>query len=379
MEKNITIIGGGITGLATAIALNKLGISCQVFEKAPVLSEVGAGIWMQPNALKVLDWLGVGPQVRDNGVLIHRPELTDRQLRPFARLNQSNVAGTDDHIISIHRGRLQKVLFEALPTGIVKQGYEFDALKEHNDGYQISFQNGERVEGQVVLGADGINSGVRQCLFPASKTRYSGQTSWRGIARMDMPEELNASGKEAWGNKIRFGFSQLGEQEVYWFAVMLADAGGKDDPGIIDRLTDLYRDFHPFVRKLIQNTSENDLIRSDIYDLRRLPTWSQHNVCLIGDAAHATTPNMGQGGCQGLEDAYFMARLLKESTTPAQAFSRFEQLRRKKVDYVVNTSWRFGRMAHQPLGQWFVRNLMKVVPPTIMARQMKKIYALDGF
>lgn len=377
---NISIIGGGITGLSTAIALQNLGFQCKVYERASQLNEVGAGIWMQPNALKVLDWLGVGAEIRKKGILLHRPDITDSDLKPLKVLTRDISKDEEgNNIISIHRGRLQKVLYDALPEGTVVLDSAFSSFTENGSGLKVKFQNGNEVETDILLAADGINSKIRQQMFPTSSTRYSGQTSWRGIAKFDIPDALKNTGKEAWGKRIRFGFSQLGENEVYWFAVALAEKGGTDSPELKSKLSEMYQSFNPLVNQIIEHTSSENLIRSDIYDLKRLKSWYQGNVCLIGDAGHATTPNMGQGGCQGLEDAYYIAKLLDSSETASEAFDSFMKLRREKVDYVVKNSWTFGKLAHSPFGQMFLKTMIKMMPESAMEKQMKKLYAIDDF
>ncbi len=376
---DISIIGGGITGLTTALALCKFGIDSKVYERAPVLSEVGAGIWIQPNGLKVLDWLGLGDDIRANGVRLHRPDITDQNLKSL-RKTKSDLSSDKDgsQIIAIHRGRLQKVLYEALGEHIVVFDREFRGLEILDNGLAINFKNGN-VKTDLVLGADGIHSKVRQQVIPYSQLRYSGQTSWRGIATMSLPAKLATSGREAWGAGVRFGLSPISDTEVYWFAVTKAPSGGQEDPARVkDKLHKLFRDFAPIVHDLIDNTDGSKMIRADIHDLKRLPVWHEGNVCLMGDAAHATTPNMGQGGCQGIEDAYFMARCMSANNDPKMAFTLFENKRRQKVDYVVNNSWNFGRMVHNPFGRPLMKLMIKTMPESAMHKQMNKLYEVEG-
>ena len=369
-----TIVGGGITGLTTAIALKKLGIETKVYEKTPQLGETGAGIMLQPNAMKVLNHIGIGEAICDVGKSIDQFEIADQQLKPYRQL-KTNFDTTK--IIAIHRARLHKVLYDALPSDVVSLNQEYLSHQQNENLVSVEFSNA-KVETQILLGADGIHSNLAKQLFNA-KSRYSGQTCWRGIAHMSLPADLANRGKECWGENIRFGFVSISDTEVYWFAVAMAPEHQKDEPAERKAmLMEKYKNFHPLIHEIIQNTDETKMIRNDISDLERLNCWYKDSICLLGDAAHATTPNMGQGACQGIEDAYYISRALSSNDNLKAAFLQFEQERRKKVDHVVNNSWRFGQMAHRPLGRRMVKTIMKLSPTSVLQNQLKKVYSVDG-
>ena len=224
----ISIIGGGITGLTTAIALHKNGISCKVYESAESLTEVGAGIWIQPNAIKVLNYLGVGKQVKEAGFQLNEVKITDAQLIPLKKTDYGfNPDSKENVITSIHRARLQKILYDALPENTVQFGMEYIGHEKVNERISIDFKS-TRVETDVLLGADGIHSKVRKGIFN-SQLRYAGQTCWRGISKVILDDNLKANGVEMWGNNIRFGFASISPSEVYWFAVAKAPFNEKDE------------------------------------------------------------------------------------------------------------------------------------------------------
>ena len=374
-----TIIGSGIAGLTTALALNKVGLPCKVYEKTPELNEVGAGIWMQPNALKVLDWLGLGAAVRANGVLLDQVDITSSQLVPFKKTSKEVVQDEQGNkIVAIHRANLQKLLFEALPKDTVHLGHDFNAYTHEGNAMKV-FVGDKLVTTDLLIGADGIHSKVRKETFPNTSLRYSGQTCWRGVADIDLPKAFQNAGIESWGNKIRFGFSPIADNKVYWFAVINAQQNEADNlDALKSKLAHLYQDFHPLVLQILERTDAGKIIRNDISDLKRLDKWHKNNVVLIGDAAHATTPNMGQGAGQGIEDAYYLANILAKHPDISFALDLFEKSRRAKVDYVVNNSWRFGKMAHSGFGQSIMKIIMKLTPEKVMMKQMNKLYSVPA-
>jgi 2-polyprenyl-6-methoxyphenol hydroxylase-like FAD-dependent oxidoreductase len=374
----ITIIGGGIAGLTTALALRKLGFDFELFERAKQLNEVGAGIWMQPNALKVLDWLGLGDLVRESGTMLNQVDITNAQLIPFKKTKQEVVQDdSGNKIVALHRATLQKILFEAIPMKNINLGHEFKSLEQIE--HQVIISIGEReVRSDLVIGADGINSKVREIIFPNTSKRFSGQTCWRGISDIRLPNEFQNAGIESWGKKVRFGFSQVTENQVYWFAVSNASQNGIDNVNTLKtELTNRFIDFNPLVTSIIENTKAEKIIRNDISDLKRLDKWHKDDVVLVGDAAHATTPNMGQGAGQGIEDAYYLANILAKHNQLEEALNLFESNRREKVDYVVNNSWRFGQMAHSGFGQIAMKTIMKLTPDKVMRKQMNKLYSIQ--
>ncbi len=176
-----------------------------------------------------------------------------------------------------------------------------------------------------------------------------------------------------WGKGLRFGLSNISDSEVYWFAVAKLPVG--DGVKTTDDLAELFKGFHPQILSIISNTSS---FHTDVLsDLQRLPNWHKGTCGLLGDAAHATTPNMGQGACQGIEDAYFISQLFQKEANPEAAFRAFERLRRKKVDYIVNTSWRFGKAAHSALGRRVLPWIIRMTPEKVVSQQLRQLYQLS--
>jgi 2-polyprenyl-6-methoxyphenol hydroxylase-like FAD-dependent oxidoreductase len=260
----------------------------------------------------------------------------------------------------------------------LKLGHELKSLTQKTSKVELEFEH-TSVSADYVLAADGINSRIRKQLFPLSSLRHSGQTCWRGIAEIRLPKKLRNLGREAWGDDIRFGFSQVSDDLVYWFAVAKAKPFEKDDKATIkNELNERFRNFHLVVKQIINHTNAKKILRGDILDLRRLDKWHHQNICLIGDAAHATTPNMGQGAGQGIEDAYVLAKLFSRNQSSEELFKNFEKLRREKVDYVVNNSWRFGKMAHSRFGGIIMKMIIRLTPDSVMNKQLEKLFKLPN-
>lgn len=373
------IIGAGIGGLTTALAFEKKGIDYHVYEHAPQLNEVGAGIWLAPNALKVLDSLGVLEEVQYQGNEIDRITIGKPNLEPISDSKQDFIKSTFGYTtVSIHRANLQQLLFNQIPKEKISLNKGFQSYEELDSGkIKINFEDKTSVESNFLIGADGINSKVRTQLFPTSKKRYSGQTCWRGITEIDMEEKYQHRGYELWGNQIRFGISQVAKGKVYWFAVKLAEENSKDNRATTkEELLELFSEFHPLILKLIEETPLDKIIKSDINDLQPLDKWYQNNICLLGDAGHATTPNMGQGGAQAIEDAYYLSNAIVERNH-INAFELFQQRREKKVQAIVKQSWNTGKMAHWKYGQSFRNFVIQHLPKSIIEKKMIALYQLE--
>lgn len=374
-----TIIGAGIGGLATALAFEKCGIEYQLFEKCAELQEVGAGIWLAPNALQIIEWLGVLEDIKSSGNSIDRITLAKADFSALSDNEQDDMKAKFGYsTIAIHRAELQRVLASKIPQEKIHLGKAFQKFQElDNKKIKVTFEDQTSIETDFLIGADGIHSKVRNQLFPQSKTRYSGQTCWRGISDFQLNEDYEHRGIESWGNQIRFGLSQVAKNKVYWFAVGLSEANLKDNRAQVkNELVTKYQDFNPLVNQIIKATSTEKILRNDINDLVPLEKWYQNNICLIGDACHATTPNLGQGGAQAIEDAYYLSRLIKDNPSK-NVFQSFQEKRTQKVKEIVNQSWNTGKMAHWKYGKSLRNLLLKSLPKKMMTEKLMEVYTIE--
>lgn len=378
----IAIIGGGISGLTTGLALQKMGINSVIYEQALQLNEIGAGVLLQPNAIKVLKWLGIQDELKQHGVELNKLKLTDRRFQAVRRIKSEIIQDPEGNKpLAIHRARLQQILYrEFSKSSEIHLGKTYKSHSIQSDTISIQFED-EDENANILFGADGIHSAVRNTLFPNSLLRNTEQVCWRGISGLELPENFKYIGLEAWGKQVRFGFARISATEVYWFAVAHESHISRTEKiGVKKYLVQLFRGFSPLVCDLIRNTDNRVIHQSVLHDLKRLSSWYDGRICLLGDAAHATTPNMGQGACQGIEDAYYISNFMaREKQDMVKAFPLFQERRRKKVDYIVNNSWRIGQMAHNNAGQTLLKFIMKITPERVMGKQMSKLYEIEKY
>jgi 2-polyprenyl-6-methoxyphenol hydroxylase-like FAD-dependent oxidoreductase len=379
----ILVIGGGIGGLTTTIALRQRGFDAHVYEAAPELAPVGKGIWVPTNAMLVLDRLGLGDRVAARGIPLQRIELHDRwngllQAADMQRIRQQFGRTT----VSIHRAALQEALAAAIPAESIHLGKR--CVRVHQDGQRVvaHFADGSEATGDILIGADGIRSAVRSAVAPDAALRHAGQTCYLGIAHLRLPPALARTVREVWGGALRFGFSAVEPERVYWFAPMTAAAGAADPLGstgtVVDALAERYADFLDPIPGIIRHTPEDEVLRVDLHDLQPLKRWWQGRIALVGDAAHAMTPNLGQGGAQAIEDAYVIADSLAQAPTPQEAFAAYARVRRARAQRIARTAWWFGKLAHLEAG-WAraLRNwALLATPARIQRRQLTDLYSL---
>lgn len=370
----IAIIGAGIGGLTLAVALKRLGLAATVYEGAPQLSAVGAGIWLPANAMKVMEHLKLDAALSATGVPLDRVELADQEQllsvielqRVKARLGQTTV--------SIMRSELQRVLLETVGEEHVVCGKRAVSAA----GGAVKFEDGTSLEADVIVGADGLRSAVREAVVAGARLEYSGQTCWRGMAKLELPEGTHQACRETWGGPSRFGYSAVKRDCVYWFAVAEAPSGEVDASSPKPMLTERFAGFPPVVRAVLAATRDEAIFRSDIWALDPIARWSQGPYVLLGDAAHAMTPNLGQGGAQAIEDAFSLARCLKEHTPVAEAYAAYERERGPRARRIAKLAGDLGRTAHWTNGvARALRNVaLRSMPKRLAEKQTDSIFGL---
>jgi 2-polyprenyl-6-methoxyphenol hydroxylase-like FAD-dependent oxidoreductase len=341
--REVIVIGAGIGGLATAIALQRLGLEVTVYEKAPVLGEVGAGITLWTNAIKALRKLGVS-ETGLEGARVSRTELLNTRGEIIKSMNVGDLEQAfGAPTIAVHRANLQHALINLLQPNTLRLGAVCTGFTQDNTGVEAHFADGSTVPGDLLIGADGIHSIIRQVLVPQVALRYSGYIAWRGVVNYPDPVAHDRT-TESWGCGSRFGIVPIDANRIYWFATANLPSGLNPTPA--ERKEELNRRFkgwHAPVEALIQATPDDAILYNDIVDFSPAQPWSGGSVALLGDAIHPTTPNMGQGACQALESSVILARCLAEETDLTAALQRYESERSPRTSWITNQSWTVGR------------------------------------
>ncbi len=376
---DFTIIGGGIAGLATAIALEQKGFSTEIFEAAPEIRAAGAGISLAPNAALALRKLGLEKAVAEKGEPLSALSIRRANGRLITQADGLQIArkyGASHY--AIHRGALHLILLTNLLRPAIHAGKRAVGVREKGKTAIVQFHDGAEHEARALIVADGIHSPIRRQLLPGSAPRYAGYTCWRAVVEFDGPMPVEAT--ETWGPNGRFGIVPLKGKQIYWFACKAAPANDTRYKNFtVGDIHSLFKGYHAPIPEIIRQTSNSELLWNDIIDLKPIPEFAFGNTVLIGDAAHATTPNMGQGACQALEDAVILAEEAARHDNPEEAFRQFGKRRLARTHYVVKRSWALGRIAqaeHRLLGA--MRDaLFALAPASVTERQFDFLYDVD--
>ncbi|PWN70222.1 monooxygenase [Chryseobacterium phosphatilyticum] len=379
-EMSISIVGKGIGGLTLAYALEQSGYhNITIYEQSTTIeqSTKGSGIMLACNAMQIMKKLGLHEELKQEGNILKRMNITNENLKVLSCVNIepfSKLYGVD--MVAIHREKLYNIITSKIKSPTLL-GKKLDRITAVHNQLNMHFEDSTLGTSDMIIGADGVNSKVRDSYFPEITMRDSGQLCWRGIAHMEMSEfeeELN----ELWGKGKRFGFVKINNHQVYWYA--LINNHGQYTSVSLNELNDLYTDFHPIVLEIISNTHEDEIITRQIKDFKTPELWHKNNVCLIGDAAHAMTPNLGQGACQAIEDAYVFSECLKRYESE-EALAQFNKIRGSKASWVVERSRKIGKMSqlNNATGIWLRNTIMSAIPSQLAYGDTKKMLDIYSY
>jgi 2-polyprenyl-6-methoxyphenol hydroxylase-like FAD-dependent oxidoreductase len=340
------VAGAGIGGLTAAVALQHQGWEVTVLERAPALEPVGLGLGLGPNALHALDAIGLGDEVRRFSAIQGHGGVRRCDGRWLVRTDLGLMAERfgDPELMAL-RADLVDLLAGRLPDGVLRTGVTVTGVDPGDPGDQASrarvTTSAGDLDADLVVAADGIRSPIRTALFPGHPgPRYSGCTAWRFLAPKP---DRSPDPAETWGRGAVFGAVPLADGRVYCYATAFAPPGQRSG----DEAAELKRRFggwHDPVPALIASVSPDAMLHDDVYWMAEpLPAYHHGRVAILGDAAHAMTPNLGQGACQAIEDAIVLASVAGPGTSAD--LGAYTAARLPRTQKVVRDSYRAMRLS----------------------------------
>jgi FAD-dependent urate hydroxylase len=319
-----------------------------VLEQATEMHEVGAGVLLWPNAMRVLQRLEVGAAIEDAGAVAANAAFRSSRGAPLgAGLAERVVARVDAPTVVVHRGLLQTILLAALDQHVLRLGARCVGVAQDAAGATVSLADGSTEHGDLVVGADGLHSQVRTVLVGDGRPRYSGYTAWRAIVPLDRSLADRLRPGESWGRGCLFGVAMLGGSQAYWWASARTGEGLGGSPAeekaAVERR---FRIWHDPIPELIDATLEQAIVRTCQYDRPPLRHWSAGRVGLLGDAAHPTLASLGQGACQAIEDAAALGDAVGAGADVASALRAYGVRRAPRAAAVTRRSHKVARLAH---------------------------------
>jgi 2-polyprenyl-6-methoxyphenol hydroxylase-like FAD-dependent oxidoreductase len=368
----VVVIGAGPVGLATAHGLIASGAEVAVLEAGPRSRPQGSGLSLFGNGVAALGSLGLGAALRRlTGDVsptlggIRAPQGDWLARTPGTALWNMRV---------VHREALRAMLLEELPSGTVR--FETPAEVTSAEDGLVALGDGGQLRANLVVVADGIRSRSRKQVTPDPGSRRAGYGAWRGVTRSEMPGVIPS---ETWGPGLRFGLVPLTDGRVYWFAVSGADSvpAGDQRPQVLD----LFGQWHDPIAEVVHGTDAEVVSWLPIEELARpLPTLIRGRAALVGDAAHAMTPNLGQGANQGFEDAAVLCALLRRSPDLPGALVHYDAVRRPRARRIARRSRLLGaagQLSH-PLLVRARDAAMRATPDSVAGRQFREFQSWTG-
>jgi 2-polyprenyl-6-methoxyphenol hydroxylase-like FAD-dependent oxidoreductase len=374
--RKIIIAGAGIGGLSAGIALRRLGFEVEIYEKAVNLLPIGWGIALAPNALFALSNIDLAESVIQAGSVIRQVQMKTWLGKTLKEIPLETLeARTGGSVVTLNRSRLHTLLLAAFGESGLNLGNAASYYTQTEKQVVLTLENGQEVEGDLLIGADGIRSSIRQQLFPQAKIQYR-YTAWRGLC----PANLLTSGTylSVLGRGTRFGCTHTGDGNLSWYATYLAP----ENQVIKSPQVELkrYQNWCSPIPEIINSTPEKAILHTLVYDAEPLSTWSSQRVTLLGDAAHPMTPDMNQGAGQAIEDAIILASSLEKSSTLQEALKLYEFYRIKRTSKIVKQSRQSGQIEHsRNLITCKLRNaIYRFTPVNLLLKQLVIVSKFDN-
>ncbi len=361
MDKlKVIIVGAGMGGLTTAIAMRQAGYDVEIYDRVRQLRPAGAGISLWSNGVKVLNRLGLGAEIAQIGGTMQRMSylsktgetLTDFSLQPL-------IDRVGQRPYPVSRTDLQQMLLTAFGAKNVQLNSQCIAVEQTEESATAIFADGRRATGDMVVGADGTHSIIRTTVLGQPTTRrYAGYVNWNGLVEANQ----SLAPKQSWviyvGDHQRASMMPVGGDRFYFFFDVPLPKGSEPKGDAQEELSCYFKGWAEPVQRLIQQLKPTQTNRVEIHDIEPLPTLVRGRVALLGDAGHSTAPDLGQGGCQAIEDAWVLTNvLLTTNLGVADALKRYETARRDRTAEIILKARKRADMIHgkmpEATQQWY--------------------------
>lgn len=376
-KDRIAIIGGGISGLSTAVALQKIGIKAEVYEKSLVFNHPDTGIILSGNAIRSFDIMGLGMPLRANGLVTDTCSLKADSGKVLATFDYQAPSHIPNYLF-IQRSALHKILIKALIPGSLHLGKQMNDFTLDDQTIKLDFNDGTMAESDYLIGCDGGESPIRIKLLPDSKLISSGYACWRGYkentAKSDFPYT------ETWGPRGRFGIAPLPGNQLYWYAFKKMEHGKIDMPNwtSMDLLFNFFY-YHDPIQQILESTPTENIIYDELYALKPLEQTHFGKILLMGDSAHASLPNIGQGASQAVEDAAYLSKWISTEKTVEQAFDMYNRDRQERLKLVTSEMKIYGWASKVdfPVLCSLRNKLLQLAPSSYHNEKLRKVVEIE--
>jgi 2-polyprenyl-6-methoxyphenol hydroxylase-like FAD-dependent oxidoreductase len=345
-NRKALIVGAGIGGLTAALALRRAGIDAVVFEQAPRLQDVqaGGGLLVWNNGMRALREIDLHDRAQAAAAVLDVTDFNSYRGKLLARWPIEQVEkDLGVPTVGVVRGDLHRVLAEALGEDAIHVGAHYESYEADGDGVTVRFSDGREERGDVLIGADGVRSAVRDDLLGHRDLRPPGYWGIQAVVEFEHPLARPGTFATYWGPGSRFAYHHVGGGRLYWFAV--EDGEGDQTPADrIQVVRERLKSWPEPVPSIVGSTDDAEIAVMDIVDAKPVKRWGTGPATLLGDAAHPILPNLGQGTSQALEDAVVLARSLSSGADVVAAVRSYEDQRAPRTAGLVKFSRNLGRL-----------------------------------
>ncbi|MET7394200.1 FAD-dependent monooxygenase [Dactylosporangium sp. NPDC005572] len=369
----VLVVGAGVGGLTTAIALRQRGFDVEVFDAAPAMRVTGGGLGIASNATKVLTALGIDLTKAGIGRVCERFDLCTASGKPLRALPLKSIADElGSPVVNVRRCDLVTLLRESLAGTPIHDGVQVVRYTRTGTGVTITCADGRTESGDVLVGADGIRSVVRAQAAGPEPVNEHGYVCWIATVPFTHPRLVPGGAVHYWGNGQRFGLIDIGDGDAYWWGTKNAGPGDtRLWTGVKEEILRCLDGWAPEVREVVAATPAADIVSVPAQDRTFLESWGDGPVTLVGDAAHPMLTSLSQGAGSAIEDGYTLAHHLAAGGVPVAALRRYEAARRDRARWLVTASRRLSRMEQieNPVAARLRNLALRHLPMSLVRRQ----------